>query len=79
MSDRGKPEKRKLIAEKLGTDSDTNVSEVILASYNAGPKKVSQALDRYGKNWLADDELTGAVKYVRKIVSYCDQFSSERQ
>jgi soluble lytic murein transglycosylase-like protein len=74
-----KDEKRKLIAEKLGSDSDTNVSEIILASYNAGPKKVTQALDHYGKNWLEDDEMAGSVKYVRKIVSYCDQFSSERQ
>ena len=56
-------------------DPDTAVTRLVLASYNSGYARVSNALARYGANWLAAPELKEARKYVNRISSYCDHFS----
>jgi hypothetical protein len=71
-----RPDKRELIDRHLG-GADTAVSELILASYNSGAARVFQALDRSGPRWLEDDELSGARKYVKRVVSYCHHFEHQ--
>jgi soluble lytic murein transglycosylase-like protein len=68
-----RPERRSMIERKLGP-SENALSEVMLASYNAGAARVSEALERNGARWLQDEQLGEARKYVRRIVSYCDHF-----
>jgi len=70
-----RPEKRAQIERKLGP-GDNALSEVMLASYNSGAARVSEALDRDGQKWLQDEELQEARKYVRRVVSYCDHFEN---
>lgn len=68
-----RPDKRHEIETRMGP-SDTALSEVMLASYNSGAARVSDAFLRSGRNWLQDDSLTEARRYVRRVVSYCDHF-----
>lgn len=72
-----KPEKRRQVEINLG-DSDLVLSEVMLASYNSGPARVSDALARRGSDWLQDDQLREARKYVRRVNSFCDHFRGEQ-
>ena len=69
-----KTDKRAQIFKSLG-DSDLALSEVMLASYNSGPARVSEALERRGPDWLRDQELNEARKYVRRVNSYCEHFN----
>ena len=69
-----RPDKRAQL-ESLFGELDPNLSEIILASYNSGATRVSRAIDRHGKDWLKDQELNEARKYVRRVVSYCDHFA----
>jgi hypothetical protein len=69
----GKREKRAQVEKRLGP-SETALSEVILASYNSGASRVSDALEAHGLDYLQDEELGEARKYVRRVVSYCDHF-----
>ncbi|MBI3543556.1 MAG: transglycosylase SLT domain-containing protein [Deltaproteobacteria bacterium] len=56
-------------------DPDTALTQLVLASYNSGYTRVSNAFARGGANWLSSTELREARKYVGRITSYCDQFS----
>ena len=69
-------DKRTLVEQTLGS-SEATMGEVLLASYNSGAARVSQAIERKGKAWLEDEELGEARKYVKRVVSYCDYFSNE--
>lgn len=71
-----RPEKRSLIERKLGP-GDNSLSEVILASYNAGATRVGESLSRNGRKYLTDESLSEANKYVRRVVSYCDHFENQ--
>lgn len=64
----GKAEKRELL-------KSADLNEVLLASYNSGAARVGRAIERRGADWLQDDELEEARKYVRKVTSYCDHFA----
>ncbi len=68
-----RPEKIRLVREHVRTASA--MSDVLLASYNSGPARVSAALERIGSNYLQAKELSEALKYVRKVNSYCDHFT----
>lgn len=68
-----RPEKREQIDKYLGS-TDLSMSELMLASYNSGPSRVSEALNRRAADWIKDEELGEARKYVRRVNSYCDQF-----
>lgn len=61
--------------ERYFNNSEAKRSEVLLASYNSGAARVSQALETDGENFLKNSQLGEARKYVRKITSYCDYFS----
>jgi hypothetical protein len=70
-----KPENRNKL-NSIYSDPDREVSSVILASYNSGPARVSQAMQKYGDRWLSDSpELDEAKLYVKRVTSYCDYFS----
>jgi soluble lytic murein transglycosylase-like protein len=73
-----RPDKRAQIEKALGTD-DLAFSEVMLASYNSGATRVSLALDQKGKNYLQEDGLYEARKYVNRVISYCDYFASREE
>lgn len=53
-------------------------SDALLASYNAGPTRVSQAIERSRKKWFDDDEISGVLRYIRRAESFCDQFAEQR-
>ncbi len=67
-------DKKLLLETELG-ERGAALSEVLLASYNSGAARVSQALERKGPNWLEDEELNEARKYVGRVVSWCDQLA----
>jgi hypothetical protein len=71
-----RPDKAAFI-DKYFHGSEFKRSEILLASYNSGAARVSQALDANGENFLKNKELGEARKYVRKITSYCDYFSQK--
>lgn len=61
---------------RAGPVSEVDVARtrLILASYNSGYARVTQAIDHYGAAWLTAPELKEARKYVNRIFSYCDAF-----
>ncbi|MBX3021393.1 MAG: transglycosylase SLT domain-containing protein [Bdellovibrionales bacterium] len=73
-----RPDKRALIEKNLG-DSDLAFSEVLLASYNSGAKRVSAALVNRGPAYLEDEELGEARKYVKRVTSYCSYFAHKEE
>ncbi|MEQ1876983.1 MAG: transglycosylase SLT domain-containing protein [Bdellovibrionia bacterium] len=52
-------------------------AQVLLASYNSGFVRVGQALERSGTNWIKENDLREARKYVGRVLSYCYHFSHE--
>ena len=58
-------------------DANSASSEIILASYNSGISRVSNALREYGPWYLNSPDLRAARKYVRNVASYCYHFSHE--
>jgi hypothetical protein len=72
-----RPERKNQILEQHLDDSPEVLSEVILASYNSGSFRVSQAMDRLGRHWLDDEELNEAKTYVHRVVSHCDHFENQ--
>ena len=60
---------------KIYPDAELGRTQLILASYNSGYTRVSQALTRYGADWLSAPDLKEAHRYVNRIFSYCDDFS----
>lgn len=57
--------------------SEEALTEIILASYNSGPSRVSKALRELGPWYLSSPELGEARRYVSRVMSYCDQFENE--
>ncbi len=58
---------------------NVDYSEVILASYNSGASRVKARIQKRGDDWLNDDDLKEAFKYVNSIESYCYHFSTEEK
>ncbi len=73
-----RPDKRAQVERRLGP-SETALTEVLLASYNSGATRVSNALDSDGDHYLQNEELAEANKYVRRVVSYCDHFEHQEE
>tara|TARA_R110000868_G_scaffold202649_4_gene450349 strand:- start:364 stop:1455 length:1092 start_codon:yes stop_codon:yes gene_type:complete len=53
----------------------SEIVDLILASYNSGPYRVRRNLDRLGTNWLSANNLGEARKYVHNVKSYCYDFA----
>lgn len=61
----------------LKNNPNTNVSEVILASYNSGAARVKNKIRNDGSAWLDSYDLKEAFKYVNSVMSYCYHFSED--
>lgn len=61
----------------LPGDSKTNFSRVLLASYNSGASRVGSAIKKSGDDWLKQNNLQEARKYVNRIFSYCYHFAEK--
>ena len=72
-----RPDKNELLRSQF-SNLDQNMSRVVLASYNSGASRVSQAIESNQKNWLKKGVgLDSARKYVNRVMSYCHRFSEE--
>lgn len=56
-------------------DPEEGFTQVLLASYNSGFVRVGSAMDRSGPNWVKEEDLKEARKYIGRILSYCYHFS----
>lgn len=71
-----RPEAMSMVSSHYTNPEDV-LTSLILASYNSGAARVSNALRKYGKNWLSvESELSEARKYVNRVTSFCDYFSN---
>jgi hypothetical protein len=71
------PERLARIRATFAEDPEEAHTELVLASYHSGYNRVLTAFDRLGKLWLYSPDLREARKYVHKIESYCDYFSTQ--
>ena len=69
-----KPKNMKFV-ESLAGNKDTNLSRVILASYNSGAARVKSIIKTKGDRWLEHKSLKEAHKYINRVSSYCYHFS----
>ena len=65
-------EKKTLLSEVF--QSDIPMTDILLASYNSGAYRVKKAIIKNQKDWLFDENLNEARKYVMNIKSYCYSF-----
>ncbi len=66
-------EKQKLLSRVF--KQDVPMTDILLASYNSGAYRVRKAIERNEKEWLFDETLNEARKYVMNIKSYCYSFN----
>lgn len=71
-----KPENAQLLKSNF-SDLEWAKTSAILASYNSGAARVKRAIQSDGKDFLTNEELTEARKYVNRIMSYCYHFSKK--
>lgn len=64
-------EANRQVRQKLSGDENKNLTEIILASYNSGAARVKQALEQKNDQWKQHDSLREAVKYLRRVTSFC--------
>lgn len=67
------PEKKEILTTTFNEDIPR--LDILLASYNSGAYRVKKALLKNRKEWLFDDSLDEARKYVMNIKSYCYAFA----
>lgn len=67
---------KKLFDDTLGGGVDT-YAEVILASYNSGPARVKRVIRSRKKMWKKDKSLREAVRYLKKVKSFCFHSSDQ--
>ncbi|MCC2679561.1 MAG: putative exported protein [Pseudobdellovibrio sp.] len=65
-------ENRKLLSEY----PNISLTAVVLASYNSGALRVKNKIKSSGDQWIDDNELKEAFKYVNSVSSYCYHFSA---
>lgn len=63
------------LIKSVYSNLDQGLTEVIAASYNSGSSRVRRALETKGYNWINDEELGEAKKYINRISSYCYHFA----
>ncbi|MCB0378251.1 MAG: transglycosylase SLT domain-containing protein [Bdellovibrionales bacterium] len=72
------PNNRKLV-ESLPGNKDYNLSEIILASYNSGAYRVKKSIIEREDQWKTHPKLREAIRYVRKVSSYCYHYSKKEE
>lgn len=65
-------EKKQLLTDVF--ESDVPMTDILLASYNSGAFRVKKAIEKNQRDWLFDENLNEARKYVMNIKSYCYSF-----
>ncbi len=60
----------------LGQHPNISLTSVVLASYNSGALRVKNKIKANGEDWLEDNDLKEAFKYVNSVSSYCYHFSA---
>lgn len=69
-------DKHKSLIEKTYRNYNNEIlSDIILASYNSGAFRVKTQIKKKGQKWKNGKNLKEAKKYIRKVKSYCYQFS----
>jgi hypothetical protein len=71
------PEKLEILSDVFNEDVPS--TDIILASYNSGAYRVKKSIMRNRENWLFDQSLNEARKYVMNIKSYCYAFNQEKK
>ncbi len=69
----GQPSKQKLLNKTF--KNEIPLTDILLASYNSGAYRVKNSIKRHNQNWLFDENLSEARKYVMNIKSYCYAFN----
>ena len=67
------PEKTEILSDAFANDIPK--TDILLASYNSGAYRVKKSILKNKKDWLFDESLTEARKYVMNIKSYCYSFN----
>ena len=67
-----KTEKEDILSDVF--KQDIPKTDILLASYNSGAYRVKKSILKNRKDWLFDDSLHEARKYVMNIKSYCYSF-----
>lgn len=67
--------KNRAVLESLPGDKESNLSEVLLASYNSGAARVKKQIQQRGVHWRSASNLKEANKYITKVKSYCYHFA----
>lgn len=70
-------ETNKALIDKLQGDPDQILTDLVLASYNSGPARVRQAVVTRGGMWKQHEKLKSALRYLRKVKSYCYHYSKD--
>ncbi len=68
----------KNLIESLEGDFETNLTELILASYNSGAARVKRAVKQLKNNWKEHEKLGEAAYYVKKVSSYCYHYTESK-
>jgi hypothetical protein len=69
-------EANKKLVDELGGDREKAFTEIVLASYNSGAARVKNAVINSNKNWKKQSNLKEALRYIRKVTSYCYHYSN---
>jgi soluble lytic murein transglycosylase-like protein len=67
----------KKLVDSLGGNRDQVLTELILASYNSGASRVKRAVVTREHNWKKDESLKEAVRYIKKVSSYCYHYTDQ--
>jgi hypothetical protein len=67
------PDKREILVDAF--NKEIPEIDILLASYNSGAYRVKKAILKNKKDWLFDNKLKEARKYVMNIKSYCYAFN----
>lgn len=70
-------EQNKKVIDELEGDKEQVLSEIILASYNSGAGRVKNAVMTDKNNWKKNSNLKEAVRYLKKVSSYCFHYTKK--
>ena len=72
-------EQNKKLVDELGGDREQLLTELILASYNSGAARVKRAVQTHKHNWKQHESLQEAVRYLKKVSSYCFHYTKKEE
>lgn len=72
-----KQEQNQKVIKDLAGDQEQILSEIILASYNSGAARVKNAVLTDKDNWKKNPTLKEAVRYLKKVSSYCYHYTKK--